>query len=77
MNGHDYLSMGETSRLDPYQISELEPSFCTQLDTVGMQPHAREYLERDLLSMRSGRKFNMIGGQVIDYPDGIQFSGSP
>ena len=74
---HDFLALGLTPRLDQYQIGELEPSCCTQLDTVGMQPHAREYLERDLLGQRSARKFNMIGGQVIDYCEGIQFSGRP
>ena len=74
---NDYLAMGETRHLDNYQVSELEPSFTTQLDTVGMQPHAREYLERDATSMRSARKFTMIDGQMIDYCDGIQFSGRP
>jgi len=33
--------------LDRYQTRELESSWSTQLDTVGMQPHAREYLERE------------------------------
>jgi hypothetical protein len=69
--------MGMTPRLDPYQVNELEPSWSTQLDTTGMQPHSREYLERESTNMRSARRFNMIGGQVIDYCDGIQFSGTP
>jgi hypothetical protein len=51
---------------DLYQREELEPSWATQLDTVGMQPHAREYLEQE-----------MISGQMIDYSDGIQFTGKP
>lgn len=76
-HGNDYLAMGISRRLDECQIRELEPSQSMQLDTVGMQPHAREYLERDLLGERSARKFNMIGGQMIDYCDGIQFTGTP
>lgn len=74
---NDYLALGITRRLDPYQTEELEPSWSTQLDTVGMQPHAREYLERDLTAMRSGRKYSMIAGQMIDHCEGIQFSGMP
>lgn len=76
-HGNDYLAMGITSRLDRYETDELEPSWCTQLDTVGMQPHAREYLERDVLGIRSHRQFNTMGGQMIDHCDGIQFSGMP
>jgi hypothetical protein len=76
-HANDYVAMGITRRLDPYQTDELEPSWCTQLDTVGMQPHAREYLERDLTGMRSGRKYNMIAGQVIDHCEGIHFDGMP
>jgi|SRR5580693_7312404 hypothetical protein len=74
---NDFLAMGMTRKLDMYETGELEPSWATQLDTVGMQPHAREYLERDSTSMRSARKFMMIDGQSIDYCDGIQFSGTP
>lgn len=62
---------------DLYEMSELQPSASQQLDTVGMQPHAREYLEREMNCMRSERKYEMIAGQMIDYPDGIQFSGKP
>jgi len=62
---------------DLYQREELEPSASTQLDTVGMQPHAREYLEREMNCLRSERKFEMIAGQMIDYPRGIQFTDSP
>lgn len=62
---------------DQYQLSDLEPSWVTQLDTVGMQPHSREYLEREVSCMRSGRKLEMIAGQLIDYTDGIHFSGTP
>lgn len=64
-------------RYDPYEMQELEPSWSNQLDTVGMQPHAREYLERQLVGMRSQRKFDMMAGQIIDYPEGIQFSDMP
>lgn len=75
--GNDYLAMNDVMRMDRYQVSELEPSWATQLDTVGMQPHAREYLERDMTGLRSARKFTMVDGQVIDHCDGIQFSGKP
>lgn len=73
---NDYIAT-PTPRLDAYQTGELEPSWATQLDSTGMQPHAREFLERDLTSMRSARKYEMIAGQVIDYCEGIQFSGTP
>lgn len=63
--------------IDRYQREELEPSWATQLDTVGMQPHAREYLEREMSCMSSERNYQMIAGQVLDYPSGIQFSGKP
>jgi len=76
-HGNDYLALGTTRRLDKYQTDELIPSWATQLDTTGMQPHAREYLERDETSMRSARKYTMIAGQEIDYCEGIQFSGTP
>ncbi len=76
-HGNDYLALGITRRLDPYQTGELEPSWATQLDTVGMQPHSREYLERDLTAMRSARKYSMIDGQMIDYCEGIHFDGMP
>jgi hypothetical protein len=73
---HDFIAYPQ-HHLDAYELGELEPSWTTQLDTVGMQPHSREYLERELTCMRSARKFEMIAGQVIDYPHGIQFSGRP
>ena len=60
-----------------YEREELEPSWSNQLNTVGMQPHAREYLENQSTFMRSRRKYEMIEGQTIDYCDGIQFSGKP
>lgn len=65
------------SPFDRYQREELEPSASTQLDVVGMQPHAREYLEYEMNCLRSERKYEMIAGQMIDYTDGIQFSGRP
>ncbi len=65
------------SGFDAYQLDEFEPSACQQLDTVGMQPHAREYLEREMTCMRSYRKFECIDSQTIDYPEGIQFTGKP
>ena len=73
---HDFLA-GPTHGLDRYEVSELEPSWTTQLDTVGMQPHAREYLEREVNCMRSERKYEMIAGQMIDYSPGIHFDGKP
>ena len=63
--------------LDAYMMDELEMSWASQLDVVGMQPHAREYLEHEMNCMRSVRKFEMFDGQMIDYTDGIQFSGKP
>lgn len=77
MQDHDYLAMGMTRKLDAYELGELEPSWTTQLDTVGMQPHSREYLERDVNAMRGARKLMTVDGQTIDYCDGIHFSGSP
>lgn len=73
---NDYLA-NPTGSLDRYQLGELEPSWSTQLDTTGMQPHAREFLERDMSGMVSCRKFTQMGGQMIDYCEGIQFSGTP
>lgn len=64
-------------RLDIYQREELEPSWASRLDNVGSQPHAREYLEREMNCMRSERQYELIGGQVIDYPDGIHFGDQP
>ncbi len=75
--GNDYMASARPVRLDAYQMGEIDDSWATQLDATGMQPHAREFLERDLLGLRSSRKFTNIDGQVIDYMDGIQFSGTP
>lgn len=63
--------------LDEQARGELQSSWTTQLDTVGMQPHAREYLEKMVNCMRSEKQFETIDGQTIDYVDGIQFSGKP
>ncbi|MCE5294081.1 MAG: hypothetical protein LLF94_05650 [Chlamydiales bacterium] len=73
---HDLLAIPQ-HKLDQYEMGELDLSFANQLDTVGMQPHSREYLEREMNFMRSERKFEMIAGQMLDYPEGIQFSGKP
>lgn len=75
--GNDYVVTAETTPMDRYERGELDPSWATQLDTVGMQPHSREYLERDMTALRSDRKYRMIAGQMIDHTDGIQFSGRP
>lgn len=64
---NDYLA-DERQRLDSYQKMELEPSWCSQLDVVGMQPHAREYLERDQNNARA---------ELFDHPAGIHFDGCP
>lgn len=56
---------------------ELEPSWCTQLDYNGMQPHAREHLEYEMNAARSLRKYEMVEGAMMDYREGIQFSGRP
>ncbi len=55
----------------------LQPSWCTQLDVNGMQPHSREHLEYEVNRARSERKYMNIEGQMIDYAPGIQFSGTP
>ena len=73
---HDYIAKPEY-QLDAYQKKELEPSWSMQLDTVGMQPHSREYLERQMNCMRSDRKYEMIAGEMIDYSPGIHFDGMP
>lgn len=65
------------SRLDSHEMRQLEPSQCTKLDIVGMQPHAREYLETQYTYKRSEREFECFDGQTIDYTEGIQFSGTP
>ena len=75
--GNDYLALGTTRQLDAYDLCELESSACQQLDTVGMQPHSREYLERDATMQRSARKLMHIDGQSIDYPAGIHFDEMP
>jgi hypothetical protein len=75
-HGNDYIA-DERTRLDNFQRMELEPSWASQLDIVGMQPHAREYLERDLNCVRSEKKFEHFTGQTIDYPAGIHFDGCP
>lgn len=74
---NDFLAMGMTRRFDHDELGELEPSWATKLDTVGMQPHSREYLERDATNQRSQRKLSMINGQMVEHCDGIQFSGRP
>ncbi len=75
-HGNDFLAK-QIPGSDYYERCELEPSWTTQLDTSGMQPHAREFVERDVVADRSHRKFYMIDGQMIDCCDGIQFSGTP
>jgi|SRR5215207_8604285 len=74
---NDPASLGNVYGFDRYQRGEMDKSWSNQLDTVGMQPHTREYLEQEMNCMRSERKFEMIAGQLIDYTDGIQFSGRP
>lgn len=62
---------------DSYEHEELEDSWSQQLDTVGMQPHSREYLERQTNCERSWCKFQELTGEMLNYPEGIQFSGKP
>jgi len=64
-------------RIDEFQREELEPSWCSQLDFVGRQPHAREYLEYQINATRGERKFEQTFYETIDYPDGIHFGDSP
>lgn len=63
--------------LDRFQREELESSWTTQLDTVGMQPHAREYLERESTCIRSDGYFECMTGQTIDHMPGIHFGDTP
>ena len=63
--------------LDSYQKYELEMSASNQLDVNGMQPHAREYLEYEVNCGRSGRQYDLIEGEIMEYSEGIQFSGTP
>lgn len=74
---NDDMASGHNRRFDAYQMRELEPSASMQLDTMGMQPHAREYLERKMTCKQSDRKFEMVAGQMMDYVDGIQFTDMP
>lgn len=63
--------------IDEQDKYELQMSACSQLDVVGMQPHAREYLEHELNYVRSERTYQEFEGGYIDCPSGIQFSGKP
>ena len=76
-HGNDYMAYGLALQQDAYQTGELQQSWSEQLDVVGRQPHAREYVEYEMNYRRSERKYLMCDGQVIDYPDGVQFSGMP
>lgn len=67
--GLDYFS--------DYEKGELQPSACTQLDVVGRQPHSRDYLEYESNCARSKHKFYKTTHEVIEHPEGIQFSGRP
>lgn len=60
-----------------HQDENLQPSWATQLDRNGMQPHSREHLENELTQARSTRKYQMVEGAMMDYCPGIQFSGRP
>jgi len=62
---------------DLYQRGEFEQSWSNQLDTVGMQPHSREFLVKEMNCLVSSHQFECVSGQTIDYTDGIQFSGKP
>lgn len=74
---HDFLAMGLNRHVDAYEIGELEASNATKLDTTGMQPHSREFLERDIQGIVSGRRFHEVDGQTIDYCEGIHFGDTP
>lgn len=73
---NDYIAT-ERLRIDSHMKMDMEPSWSNQLDVVGMQPHSREYLERDMNLVRSECKFEEYYGTPIDYPAGIQFTGMP
>ena len=58
-------------------MQELEPSWTTQLDVNGMQPHAREHLEYEMNAARGLRKYEMVEGAMMDYCPGIHFGPTP
>jgi hypothetical protein len=74
---HDFIAYEQPEKLDDYQKVQLEMSACSMLDRVGMQPHAREFIEHELNYCRSERKYEEYEGGYIDHPDGIQFTGTP
>jgi hypothetical protein len=74
--GNDFIA-DDARRLDAYQRQELEQSACSMLDVVGMQPHAREFIEHQMNYCRSNYKFEMCEGERVDHPPGIQYSGMP
>lgn len=76
-HGNDYIAEQSLPRLDNYETYGLTPSWSNQLDTVGRQPHSREYLEQQDNFFRGRKGLSTIDGQTIDYCEGIQFSGSP
>jgi hypothetical protein len=63
--------------LNEQQRDELEPSWCSQLDRIGMQPHSREFLEREMNCIRSWGKFECLTGETMDDPTGIHFGDTP
>ena len=48
--GNDYMGSNYDPPFDAYQMGELEKSWSNQLDKIGMQPHAREYLEENIVT---------------------------
>jgi hypothetical protein len=76
-HGNDYIAKQEIPMFDAYEMAGLDPSWSNQLDTVGRQPHSREYLEQQDNLFRGRKALSTIDGQVIDYCEGIQFSGRP
>jgi len=74
---NDFISAGSVQRLDAYETYGLTPSWSNQLDTIGRQPHSREYLEQQDNFFRGRKGLCTIDGQEIDYCEGIQFSGTP
>jgi hypothetical protein len=57
---------------------ELEPSWATQLDLNGRQPHSREMLEYEVNCGRSTYKYDMIEPDIhMSYMEGIHFGSTP
>jgi len=62
---------------DRFEREELDASQSMKLDTIGMQPHSREFLERKMTGIVGQRKYECLENETIDYTPGIQFTEYP